>query len=166
MSKKVIACSSLWTGTLVGLYTLLYLVTPLGIAGVLPCTFVALPIFLAGGGKRENLPGALGSAIAGVAWGAIFLSFQQWIALRGVEPTQAAALSVAIATALLCAVHSLFTIKGLMSNIPMMFGAVACTFFVGLDKWPYTLLTLGFGIVLGYAISFSGSLIQQKMLKA
>ena len=57
-----------------------------------------------------------------------------------------------VLTSVLCAVHSVFKPYGLFSSIPMMFGAIASTFFAGADKWLYLMITLCLGVLLGYVV--------------
>lgn len=59
MSTRFSLNLSMWIGITVGLYVLLYLMSPLGLLGALPCTFVALPIYLSAGASaktRRRLP--------------------------------------------------------------------------------------------------------------
>ena len=155
MSTRFSLNLSVWIGITVGLYVLLYLMSPLGLLGALPCTFVALPIYLSGGARADKFADACLSAVAGVVWGIVFIYLDSLFAHQGLHPLVASALSVGLVTIALCATHLLFTPWGLFSNIPMMFGAVACTFFVGPDKWFYIMVTLCLGVLLGF-INHSG----------
>lgn len=155
MSTRFSLNLSMWIGITVGLYVLLYLMSPLGLLGALPCTFVALPIYLSAGASAKKLADACLSAVAGVVWGMAFIYLDALFAHEGLHPLVASALSVGLVTIALCATHLLFTPWGLFSNIPMMFGAVACTFFVGPDKWFYIMITLCLGVLLGF-INHSG----------
>lgn len=146
----------IWIGLTAGAYVWLYLVSPLAAAGVLPCTFVALPIFLNGGGKLEQIPNHMTSAIAGVLWALIYLKVSGLIIAAHISPPVALGVTVAVITAILVAIHGALKFYGLFGNIPAMFGAIACTFFAGGDKWPYVLVTLCLGIALGY-INISGT---------
>lgn len=155
MSTRFSLNLSVWIGITVGIYVLLYLMSPLGLLGALPCTFVALPIYLSGGARTDRFFDTCLSAVAGVAWGIIFIYLDGVLVSKGLDPLIASACSVALVTIALCATHLIFTPQGLFSNIPMMFGAVACTFFVGPEKWFYIMITLCLGVALGF-INHSG----------
>lgn len=150
MSTRFSLNFSVWIGLTVGLYVLLYMMSPLGLLGALPCTFVALPIYLSGGAKANKFLDSCLSAIAGVVWGILFIYFDALLTSKGMAPLIASAFSVALVTITLCATHLILTPKRLFTNIPMMFGAVACTFFVGPDKWFYIMITLCLGVLLGF----------------
>ena len=145
----------IWIGLTAGAYVWLYLVSPLAAAGVLPCTFVALPIFVSGGGKLEQIPNHMSSTIAGVLWALFYLKVSGLMISSHISPPVAFGVTVAVLTAILVAIHGALKFYGLFGNIPAMFGAIACTFFVGGNKWPYVMVTLCLGIVLGF-INFSG----------
>jgi len=57
----------IWIGLMAAIYVWLYLLSPLASGGVLPCAFVAVPIFLNAGGKKEQIPNHLTSAVIGAA---------------------------------------------------------------------------------------------------
>lgn len=140
----------LWIGATAGAYVWLYLLSPLAPAGVIACTFVALPIFLNAGGKLGQIPNHVTSAIAGVAWALLYLKVSGTAVLAHVPVPAALGGTVFILTAILCAIHSRVKIFGLFSNIPAMFGGIACTFLAGGEKWAYIMVTMCLGIVLGY----------------
>ncbi|MGF6411576.1 DUF1097 family protein [Paraburkholderia sp. MM5482-R1] len=145
----------IWVGITAGAYVWLYLVSPLAAFGVLPCTFVAVPIFINAGAKLEQIPNHMTSAVAGVLWGLVYLKVSSFIISAHISPPVALAITVLVVTAVLVAIHVSVKLYGLFSNIPQMFGGIACSFLVGGDKWPYVMLTLCLGVVLGY-INFSG----------
>ncbi|WFU12890.1 DUF1097 domain-containing protein (plasmid) [Rhizobium sp. CB3090] len=149
----------LWIGATVGLYSFLYALTPLGAAGVLPCTFVALPIFLNGGAKKEEFLGYCSSALLGVGWAAVFIHGIGFGISEGLPPAVSTGLVLFVVTAIICALHLIFTPKGLFSSIPMIFGAVASTFLIGLDKWYLIMPTLLGGILMGYINSLGFKLV-------
>lgn len=149
----------LWIGATTGLYSFLYALTPMGALGILPCTFIALPIFLNGGAKKEEFFNYFTSAIIGVGWAAVFVYAIGFTASFGASPAVSTGLAIFVVTSILCAVHLIFTPKGLFSSIPMMFGAIASTFLIGLDKWYYIMPTLILGILLGYINSLGFKLV-------
>ena len=141
----------LWIGVVAALYVWLYLMSPLAAGGVLPCTFVAVPIFLNGGGKKEQIANHVTSAIIGVAWGTGYIKFAAALAHYNLGPTMPLVLAVLILTSICVAIHNIFKPYGLFCSIPMMFGAIASTLFAGADKWAYLMITLALGVLLGYA---------------
>ncbi|MEK6418281.1 DUF1097 domain-containing protein [Paraburkholderia tropica] len=146
----------IWIGLTTAIYVWLYLMSPLAAGGVLPCSFIALPIFLNGGGKLEQMPNHLTSALLGVVWGLAYIKLSAVLSLLHFASSTALVIAVFIATSVLCSVHGIFKPFGLFCSIPMMFGAIASTFFAGADKWLYVMLTLCLGIVLGY-VNISGA---------
>ncbi|TRZ60990.1 hypothetical protein DZA28_14015 [Pseudomonas alloputida] len=162
MTKRHMINASLWTGAVVGIYVLLYLISPLAALGTLPCTFVVLPIFLSSNASAQRMPDALTSVAVGVAWGGVFVYAGAQLTRTGIEPANATALSVALLTSILCGAHLLLTPKGLLSHIPLMFGAVACVFFIGVERWPAILLTVCLGVLLGGVINASAKLMDER----
>ncbi|MFK0382347.1 DUF1097 domain-containing protein [Agrobacterium sp. NPDC090273] len=149
----------LWIGATTGLYSFLYAMTPLGAAGLLPVTFIALPIFLNGGAKKEEFFNYCSSAIIGVVWAAIFIYGIGYVSSHGVPSAATTGIVIFVVTSVLCAFHLIVTPKGLCSSIPMMFGAIASTFLIGLDKWYFIVPTLLLGITLGYINSLGFKLV-------
>lgn len=156
MSARFCWNVSAWVGIMSGIYVLLYQLTPMAALGVLPCTFIALPIYLTGGAKKENFLDACLSAMAGVGWAVLFLTLGAKFVQLGMQLLWANSLSVLVCTTALCAAHMLLSYKGLFTNIPMMFGAIASTFLIGSDKWPYIMLTLCLGVLLGFVNNSGG----------
>lgn len=150
---------SLWIGLTSGIYVFLYLHSPLASAGVLACTFVALPIYLNGGAKGVEMIDYCTSAIVGVLWGLVFIYSTKFLDNMGGEATFSASFIVFLVTAALCAIHFLCGPMKYLTRIPIMFGAVASTFFAGPDKWLYLMITLCLGVVLGYVNSYGTRLL-------
>lgn len=141
----------IWIGVASGIYVLLYSLSPLAAGGVLPCTFIALPIYFNAGARKEEYFNYCTSAIIGVGWAAIYVyAMGTFGGLAMMPAAYSNALVIVVITAALCAIHIIVTPKGLFSSIPMMFGAIAATFFAGVDKWLYIVITLCLGISLGY----------------
>lgn len=151
----------IWIGVVAALYVWLYLLSPLAAGGVLPCTFVAVPIFLNGGGKKEQIGNHITSAIIGVVWGVIYTKCSAFLSGHGMSPTTSISLVVLVLTTVLCAIHGIFKPYGLFCSIPMMFGAIASTFFAGTDKWLYLMVTLSLGVLLGYACIYGTQVLDQ-----
>jgi hypothetical protein len=142
----------IWIGLMAAIYVWLYLLSPLATSGVLPCTFIAVPIFLNAGGKKEQIPNHLTSALIGVAWGVAYIKIAAFLSIYNLTPSQSISLTVLVLTSVLCAVHGVFKPYGLFCSIPMMFGAIASTFFAGAEKWLYLMITLCLGVLLGYVV--------------
>ncbi len=138
-----------------GLYCMIYALTPLLAFGVMPVSFVALPLFFIAGAKKEDLPGFLTSALAGVAWGCLYLWLIGLLTGAGLPLAVAFGLVLFVCTAALCAFHFIVTNKNVFNKVPMMFGALACTFMQGdiltsPHKWWVLILTLCMGVLLAY----------------
>ncbi|MFP3156115.1 DUF1097 domain-containing protein [Lachnospiraceae bacterium ZAX-1] len=150
MTKLYAINWSIWIGIVVGVYALLYTFSPLYAYGVMPCTFVALPLFFLAGAKKEEFLDFCSSAIAGVIWGLIFLYFIGLLISQGLAEPFANAIIIFAATTVLCAFHFIVTKKVVFSKVPMMFGGIASTFFGGGDKWWVLMITLCFGVLLAF----------------
>lgn len=157
MTKRFLFNWAVWIGLLAGLYCLVYvLITPLFSFGVLPVTFVAFPLYFIAGAKKEDLLGFLTSAAAGVAWGCLYLYLIGLLMGWGVPAAVAFGLVLFVCTAILCAFHFIVTSKVVFNKVPMIFGALACTFMQGdilvsPHKWWVLILTLCLGILLAFA---------------
>jgi len=151
----------LWIGVVAALYVWLYLMSPLAAGGVLPCTFIAVPIFLSGGGKKEQIGNHITSAIIGVAWGVAYIKCSSLLSNYDLSPTTSTALTVLVLTSVLCAIHGIFKPSGLFCSIPMMFGAIASTLFAGPEKWIYLMITLPLGVLLGYACIYGSQVLDE-----
>lgn len=159
MKIKFAVNFSLWIGLTSGIYVFIYLHSPLATSGVLACTFVALPIYLNGGAKGNEMLDYCSSAIIGVLWGIVFVYATRLLNNAGVEASFSASVVVFMATAILCAIHFMCAHIKYLTRIPVMFGAIASTFLAGPDKWFYLMITLCFGIVLGYVNSYGAKFL-------
>lgn len=117
--------------------------------------------FLNGGGKKEQIGNHITSAIIGVVWGVIYTKCSAFLSGHGMSPTTSISLVVLVLTTVLCAIHGIFKPYGLFCSIPMMFGAIASTFFAGTDKWLYLMVTLSLGVLLGYACIYGTQVLDQ-----
>jgi hypothetical protein len=152
----------IWIGVVTGIYALLYSLSPLAAGGVLPCSFIALPIYFNAGARKEEYFDYCTSAIIGVGWAAIYVYAMGAFGGLGMMPAAySSALVITVITVVLCAIHIIVTPKGLFSSIPMMFGAIATTFFVGVDKWLYIMITLCLGITLGYVCGLRFKMVDE-----
>lgn len=155
MTKKAYVNWSIWIALIAGVYTALYLASPLSQYGVVWATFVALPIFFTSGGETKEIPNYLASNVAGVAWAMVDF----WLAGL-LAPLIGGAVANGIAcfvvTTLLCAIHFVPTAKTWFNKPACMFGGFASAFgvgspFGGTASWAQIgvlCVTLMFGVIL------------------
>ena len=67
MTKRYLFNWCVWIGLATGVYSAIYLLTPLKNYGVIYATFIALPIYFISGAKREEYFNFTISNITGVA---------------------------------------------------------------------------------------------------
>ena len=155
MSKRYYVNWCLWIGLMSGIYVLLYSASPLFQYGIMPASFVALPIyFLAGANPREFLEYA-SSAVAGVAWGCLYLFLLDYLTGMGMFLLLAQFIVVGVVTAVLCAFHFIVTPRVVFSKIPMMFGAIASSFFGDVLATPERILPLMVTLILGLVLAIA-----------
>lgn len=140
---------SIWIAFFTALYVFFYEISPLSKYGVMPCTFVALPIYFAVGAKASEYFDHCSSAVAGVAWAAVSIWMTSCVESFGLSENATTTLVIFVISVLLCGGHLLLEGRGIFSRIPMIFGSVASILMLGLEKWPYILATLCLGISLG-----------------
>jgi hypothetical protein len=113
-------------------------------------TFVAFPLFFITGANKEDIVDFCSSAAVGVGWAWVFISVIGALAGAGISESLAMGVGVGVPTAALCAFHFIVTRRFVCTKVPMMFGAIACTFFAGADKWLPLVITLCLGVLLAY----------------
>ncbi len=149
MTKRFFVNWSIWIGCCAGLYVYLYLLTPLAPYGKVAATFVAVPLYLCMGAKKEEFVDYALSAAGGVLWAVFYI----YCITKMIEAGYSAALSnglmVGVITIVLCAIHFILPTP-FSTRVPMMFGAIAVTFLTGGADWPVTLTTLVLGVCLGF----------------
>jgi hypothetical protein len=138
---------SIWIGVWSGIYVILYLLSPLASYGMLPATFVGLPIFFLAGAKKEEFLNFSVSAIVGVLWALLYLYLINVLNEMGVPGFLSQGLIVGAVTIVLCAIH--FPLP-FCNKIPMMFGAIAFTFITGATAPIAVMITFVLGITLAY----------------
>lgn len=150
MSSKRLVNWAIWIGVWSGIYCFLYALTPLYKYGIMWNTFVALPIFFTSGAHRSEYKNYVASMLCGIVWGVVYLYFIGVMAGMGIPDCVNMFLDVGIITILCCAVHFTVTANTWFNKVPMMFGAIACTFNMGIsvDLWVVAVTMFG-GLTLG-----------------
>lgn len=161
MSPRYAINWSLWIAFFTGLYVLCYTLSPLYEMQTLPCTFIALPIYFSMGAKKEHYADYLSSAAIGVLWAIVSINLISTLIVLGWNDAFATSFIVFVISIALCATHFMLAGKKLFTRIPMIFGAIASTFIFGVDKWPYVLATLTFGITLAYICQLGTQFISE-----
>jgi hypothetical protein len=168
MSNSTLIKWSVWMGVFTFIYCFIYVLLPIYKEGVMWMTFVALPIYLNGGAKKEEFPRYFCSMIAGIAWGLIYLKCINTLAALGMAGGILEALNMGLicggVTIICCIIHFVVTPKIWLNKIPMMFGAISMTFSQGgdLKRLPFIFCTLGGGLVLGLACGLGPGLLGKK----
>lgn len=141
---------AIWIALWSGVYCAIYTMTPLYKYGIMWNTFVALPIFFTAGAKKSEYFNYVASMVCGIAWGVINICFVGVLTKVGLPDNLNMFLSTGIITAVCCILHFTVTSNTLFNKIPMMFGAIGCTFNMGISKdlWVVALTMFG-GISLG-----------------
>jgi len=107
-------------------------------------------MFFQAGAKKEEIVDYCSSAVAGVAWAVLYIYLIGVLIAQGLSVSLSNAIVVCAATIVLCAFHFIVTKRYVLTKVPMMFGALASTFFAGSSKWPALMATLCFGVLLAY----------------
>ncbi|MDD3219907.1 MAG: DUF1097 domain-containing protein [Lachnospiraceae bacterium] len=149
MNKKMIKWA-VWIAVWSGVYCFLYALSPLYEYGIMWNTFVALPIFFTAGAKKSEYFNYVTSMLCGIVWGVVNIAFVGVLTGFGIPDSLNMFLSTGIITAVCCILHFTVTSRTWLNKIPMMFGAIACTFNVGISKdlWVVAITMFG-GITLG-----------------
>lgn len=161
LTKKGLLNWSIWIGVLGGIYSGLYASSSLYQVGVMWMSFVSLPIYFNAGAKRTEYFEYVSSMIVGVFWGIIFLYFIGMVAGKGVPENISVGVVVGIATISCCAIHFILTANFLLNKVPIMFGAIACTFSQGGENIPYIMITLFLGITLALIMQEGVNLLNE-----
>lgn len=149
MTRRYLVNWSIWIGLWSGIYVFFYMLSPLGQYGMLPATFIGLPIYFLAGAKKEEFLDFVSSAVAGVVWALFYLFCIGALLDAGIPGYAAQGLVVGIVTALLCAIHFNMPVP-FCTRIPMMFGAIAFTFITNASHPIATMATFTLGIGLAF----------------
>ncbi len=148
MTKRFLWNWCVWIGLATGVYTALYILSPLSKYGVVYATFVALPIFFISGAERKEWKNFAASNICGVAWGWVYIFLIGWCISKGMESTLANALVCGVVTVVCCAFHFIVTPNTVFCRLPAMFGGIAVAFSTGATKIVPLMITLVLGTTL------------------
>lgn len=148
MTKRFFFNWSVWIGLATGVYTALYLISPLAQYGVVYATFIALPIYFISGAKREEYFNFTVSNVTGVAWGWVYFAGIGWLIQVGMGATLSTALACGVITVVCCAFHFIVTPNTLFNKLPAMFGGIAAAFSTGATKIVPLMITLVLGSTL------------------
>lgn len=158
--NKILWC--IWIGMLCGIYTLLYLLSPLAKYNLMWVSFVALPIYFMAGAQRKDYLSFAASNVIGVLWGLVYL----WVIRVAIEanfsPDAATTMSVGVVTFVCCTVHLFVPEKGLANKIPAIFGAVASTFSQNGENVVIIAITLLLGCALALGCQEGTTLLKEK----
>ncbi len=153
MSKKFLVNWAIWIGLWSGVYVFFYVMSPLGEYGMLPATFIGLPIYFLAGAKKEEFVDFVASAVAGVCWALFYLFCIGKLIGMGLPGAASQGLVVGVLTAVLCAIHFLLPAP-FCTKVPMIFGAIAFSFITGASQPVATMITFALGICLAYLCNY------------
>ena len=153
MNKKYFINWSIWIGVWSGVYVFLYVLSPLAQYGMLPATFVGLPIYFLSGAKKEEFLDFSLSAVGGVCWALLYLFCIQAMLDAGMSAAVSNGVVVGVLTIALCAIHFILP-PPFCTKIPMMFGAIAFTFITGAAQPVAVMITFVLGICLAFLCNF------------
>ena len=111
--------------------------------------FIALPIYFNAGARKSEYSDYVVSKIMRVVWGVDMLYFIGIVSNSGAALNVSMGLVVGIGIIACCAIHFCLTGNFLVNRVPMMFGAIACTFSQGGKNLIFIILTMFCGITLG-----------------
>lgn len=156
MKSKLMFNWGIWMGVVMGIYALLYTLTPLASHGVMWATFVAMPVFLAGGGKKENILTNSVCGVLGVAWGVIFIKAGEMVQNAGVSAALSNFLVTLVVTIICVWVHGVILGKTPFNALPPVFGGMAATIASSIftpdgSQLVSLAITLVLGVLAGYA---------------
>lgn len=166
MNNKFLINWAIWMGATSGIYALVYSFTPLIQYGVIWAAFVALPIYLTSGGKKEEMINYICSAPTGVLWGLVFLKTTDLVLGLNV-PMPAANWIVTMVVTIVCVgLHTTVLSNTWFNKVPAIFGGIAST----LATQSYTpngehliplAITLVCGVILGYVNNYGQFLLTE-----
>lgn len=142
---------TVWISAWSALYTLLYLISPLGSYGVVYATFVALPIYFLSGAKKEEFFNFAVSFVTGAAWGWLYIVAINWMCKNwGLSGPVSSALAVLVITIVCVGFHFIVTPNTVFNKVPAMFGGISVMFSTGGAKVVPVMITLVLGTCLAF----------------
>jgi len=148
MTKRFLFNWCIWIGLATGIYTALYVMSPLNQYGVVYATFVALPIFFLSGAKRGEFLNYSLSNIVGVVWGWVYITGIIWMTGMGFSNVVSQGLVCGIVTIICCSFHFIVTPNTYFNKLPAMFGGIAMAFSTSATKIIPLMITLALGSTL------------------
>lgn len=149
MTSKFKLKWSLWIGVMAGIYVFLYSISPLAQYGVMPATFVALPIYFAAGAQKKDFFSFALSSAWGVLWGKGFLIVMGWLGAFITLPALSDAIVVCALTILCVIIHFFIPEKLFFCQVAACFGGIAVTLMQGGNNMIPLMITLALGVLLG-----------------
>lgn len=164
MNKRFLINWAIWMGVTSGIYTFIYSFTPLIDYGVIWATFVALPIYLTSGGKKEEMINYICSAPTGVLWGIVFLTATAWVSELNASIPVANLVVTMVVTIVCVSLHTTVLSKTWFNKVPAIFGGIASTlasqnYTPNGEHWIPLAITLVCGVILGYINNYGQFLL-------
>ena len=159
MNKRFLFNWSVWIGLVTGIYTALYLLSPLAQYGVVYATFIALPIYFIAGAKKEEYFNFTVSNATGVAWGWAYITAITGFTEVGMNNIMANALACGLITIICCSFHFIITPNTLFNKLPAMFGGIAAAFSTGATQIVPLMITLVLGSTLALICNMGTKLL-------
>lgn len=149
MTNRYLFNWCVWIGLATGVYSALYLLSPLAQYGVIYATFIALPIYFISGAKKEEYFNFTVSNVTGVAWGWIYIFLITYcITNLGWNSVAANGIVCGAVTIICCAFHFIVTPNTKFNKLPAMFGGIASAFSTGGTNIIPLMITLVLGSTL------------------
>ena len=158
MSRKAVLVFSIWTSFLSALFNYLHGLTPFGCNWVM---FVCLAVFFGMGLGPRDVPAALLSAFAGMAWGQFDFLLTGLFGKTGMAAALAMFLAVLVGTAITMYLHIEMLKNAPLRHMPFVFGGVCLTFSQGGGN----VIGLGATFVMGLVLAGLCVLGQQFAMK-
>lgn len=132
MKSKFMVNWAIWIGLIVGIFVVLYSLTPLLSYGVMWSSFVVLAIYFTAGAEAKEFPNYAVSSVLGVAWAVFYLWAIGKLLDAGLNVAAAQGIAVGVICAVQCTIHFIPPLSKTWFNKPTaMFGGIAVTFSQG-----------------------------------
>ncbi len=162
MKSRFLVNWAIWIGLLVGIYVVLYSLTPLLNYGVMWSTFIALAIYFTAGAEVREFPNYACSSLLGVAWAVLYIGCIGKLLGAGLNVAAAQGIAVGGICAVQCAIHFIPPLSKTWFNKPTaMFGGIAVTFSQGGQKLVPIAITLFLGCFLGMICALGAKLLTE-----
>lgn len=158
---KFLLASSVWTGSISGLFVMVYLFTPLASYNIIWMAFISVPIFLNAGATKKDFMAYSVSGLLGIGWAVLYLFITGKNMVAGLSMPLANTLTVILCTTLLCILHLIVLPRTWLNNIPIIFGAIASVFSQGGENLIPTFITYFYGIILAMTIAEGNGVLKK-----